>query len=309
MTASALDERLLRSFLAVAEELHFGRAARRVHLSQPQLSVHVQKLEAALGAQLFERSRRQVALSEAGAFLLPRARGLLAEGERTAREVHRIATGEAGVLSIGYAATASHEVLPRLVPRFLAQQPGVRLELFEMPSAEQPEALKNGRIELGFGCGPGDFSGLIDNVLVEERLIVALPEGHRLTRSARIELRHLRVEPCVALQRAVEPAWADAVTLALSRVDVELPIVQRTDSSVALLGLVAAGVGLCVVSESTACLRRTGVVFRPLHGLDTRLRLSLLTRRVPSARAKALVELAKLLHRTEKRPRVRARRK
>src|SRR5690242_3883587 len=108
MNAADLDTRLLRSFVAVAEELHFGRAARRLHISQPPLSVHIQRLEELLGARLFERSRRSVELTAAGTFFLSRARYLIAEGERTRAEVARIARGEAQVLTLGYAATATH---------------------------------------------------------------------------------------------------------------------------------------------------------------------------------------------------------
>src|SRR6478609_11761743 len=109
-----MELRHLRYFIAVAEELHFGRAARRLHLSQPPLSLQIQKLEAELGTALFVRSNRHVALTEAGQVLLGRARHLLAESERAAQEVSRVARGEGGVLTLGYTAAASHRLLPEL---------------------------------------------------------------------------------------------------------------------------------------------------------------------------------------------------
>src|SRR4051794_214677 len=117
-TFEGLTPRALRSFVAVAEELHFGRAAKRLHITQPPLSVQIRKLEEDIGARLFERDRRHVALTEAGAFFLERARHLLAETERTSLEASRIGRGEAGVLAIGYTPTATYEVLPPLLRTF-----------------------------------------------------------------------------------------------------------------------------------------------------------------------------------------------
>src|SRR6478609_1279055 len=127
-----MELRLLRSFVVVAEELHFGRAAKRLHISQPPLSTQIRTLEGRLGVRLFERDRRHVALTEGGRFLLERARHLLAEAERSSRELTRIARGESGVLSIGYTPTATYEVLPSLLRRYRASAPDVRFEFVEL---------------------------------------------------------------------------------------------------------------------------------------------------------------------------------
>jgi len=287
-----MEPRLLRAFVAVAEELHFGRAARRLHISQPPLSVQIRRLETELGVQLFVRSRHAVSLTEAGQALLGRARNLLAEADRATLEVRRIAGGEAGVLTIGYTPTATFQVLPELVPAYRAQAPAVRLDLREMRSPDQPNALREGRIEVGFVCAPVDALGLTEHVLRRERMVVVLPAAHRLARRARVPVSALRGEPYISVPADVEPGWARRSSAALQDAGVTLEVAQEADSKLAMLGLVAAGMGISVVSESMAVLAPRGVVFRPMTGVDTRLVLSVLCARSPSPRAQALVELA-----------------
>jgi DNA-binding transcriptional LysR family regulator len=254
--------------------------------------MQIKRLEHALGVALFERTRRQVALTEAGAFLIARARHLLAEAERARLELASIALGESGVISIGYTATASFEVLPRLVPRLRRKRAKVRLSLTEMRSAEQPDALRAGRIEVGFACGPVQASeGVIARVLSRERLMVALPARHALGKRAAVTVRALRDQPFVTVAREVEPAWADPVNRALAGAGVGLSVAQEADTKLAMLGLVAAGVGVSVVSESLARLGRRGVLFRPLRGLALKLPLVVLTRPRPSPRVRLLLSL------------------
>ncbi|MFO0551763.1 MAG: LysR substrate-binding domain-containing protein [Polyangiaceae bacterium] len=290
-----MELRLLRSFLVVAEELHFGRAARRLSISQPPLSAQIKKLEDELGAVLFERTKRKVELTAAGRELCERARRLLAEADKAALEVQRIARGESGSLRIGYAAAATHAVLPALVPRFRASHRDVRLELFEMPSATQPPALRERRIDLGLVCAPVDAPDLRLHVLAREALFVALPAGHPLARRASVSVRALHGAPYVGVRPDIEPGWAGASVRALERAGVSLELVQETDTKIALLGLVAAGLGLSVVSESMQTLGRRGVVFRPLRGLDLHLTLGVVLPPSPQPAAVALVELARSL--------------
>ncbi|HYQ17384.1 MAG TPA: LysR substrate-binding domain-containing protein [Polyangiaceae bacterium] len=286
-----MEHKLLKSFVAVAEELHFGRAARRLHLSQPPLSLQIQKLEAELGTALFVRSNRHVALTEAGHVLLGRARHLLAESDRAAQEVSRVGRGELGAVTLGYTATASHRLLPELVPRFRKLHPGLRLELLELRSAEQPEAIAAGRIELGLVCAPVPAPGLTETPLLRERLLVALPKAHPLAKKSRLHPRDLDGADYVGVRPDIEPAWAEASLRALKLAGAVPRLVQETDTKIALLGLVAAGLGLSVVSESLAVLERRGVVFRSLPGLKLELTLSALTRAVPTPRAASLLEL------------------
>lgn len=288
-----MEHKLLKSFVAVAEELHFGRAAKRLHLSQPPLSLQIQKLELELGSQLFVRSKRHVALTEAGQTLLGRARHLLAEAERAAVEVARVARGESGVLTLGYTATASHRLLPELVPKFRKQHPDLRLELLEMRSAVQPEAIAEGRIGLGLICAPVPAAGLTETPLQREKLVVVLPKRHPLASRKSVKPRDLDGQAYVGVRPDIEPAWADAAARALKLAGCVPSLVQETDTKISLLGLVAAGLGLSVVSESMAMLERRGVVFRPISGLALELTLSALTPVQPSARAAAFLSLAR----------------
>jgi len=289
----AMELRLLRAFVAVAEELHFGRAARRLHISQPPLSMQVRRLEDALGARLFERDRRGVSLTAPGEALLGRARHLLAEAERARAEVERVASGEGGVLAVGYTAAATHRLLPRVVPLLQARLPRVRLELRELRSAEQAEAIRERRIEVGIVCAPVDALDLTLHPLVQERLAVALPARHPLARRKVVSAAALDGQPYVGVRPDVEPGWALAATRALHAAGVRVEIAQETDTKVAMLGLIAAGVGLSVVSESMRELGRRGVVFRPLRGIDLRLVLAALTPREPTPRAQAFLTLAR----------------
>lgn len=287
-----MELRLLRSFVAVAEDLHFGRAARRLHISQPPLSAQIRRLEADIGVLLFERSRRGVALTDAGAALLGRARRILSDAERAREETRRTARGESGVLTVGYTLTASYRVLPRLVTRLRARHPDVRLELTEMRSALLPEALRSGRIEVGFVCAPVDAPGLRQRPLVRERLVAALPARHPLAGRAHVPVRQLAGQPFVLVRPEIEPGWALRSAAALRRAGVDPQVVQVTDSKIALLGLVAAGLGVSVVSESTSSLGRAGVVLRPITGLPVRLTLSVLFTERPSPRAADLLDAA-----------------
>lgn len=281
----AMEPRLLRAFIAVAEELHFGRAAARLHISQPPLSMQIRRLEESLGVRLFERDRRHVALTEAGRYLLERARHWLSEAQRCCDEAARIARGEAGTLAVGYTPTAAYDVLPPLVRAYRKRAPEVRLELVEMRSALQPDAIRSGRIEVGLACGPVGADGITERVVARERFVAALPSSHPLAKKQRLRLKDLDGQPFVAVRPDIEPAWAEACWKALAKAGVRAQVVQQTDTKLALLGLVAAGLGLSVVSESMQHLARRGVVYRAIFDLRLRVPLVLLAPENVSARA------------------------
>jgi DNA-binding transcriptional LysR family regulator len=254
--------------------------------------MQIRRLEEELGARLFERDRRGVSLTAPGQALLGRARHLLAEAERARAEVARVASGVGGVLSVGYTAAATHRLLPRVVPLMRTRLPDVRLELRELRSAQQAEAIREGRIELGLVCAPVDALDLALHPLIRERLVVALPAKHPLARRKVVGVAELDAQPYVGVRPDVEPGWALGATRALHAAGIRLDIVQETDTKVAMLGLIAAGVGLSVVSESMRELGRRGVVFRPLRGISLRLVLAALAPREPTPRARVFLALA-----------------
>jgi DNA-binding transcriptional LysR family regulator len=253
------------------------------------------KLEHELGVRLFDRSNRRVQLTEAGRTLLDRARHLLAEADRARSEVARVAAGEAGPLSIAYTPTATYRVMPPLLEAYRRRCPEVRLQLHEMTSPAQVQALREARVEVGFACLPVETGDLASEVLDEDQLVVALPRKHALARRASVPVRALAGEPFIAVNETVEPGWARASDVALRAAGVQPRVVQETDTKIALLGLIAAGLGVGLVSASMAALGRREVVLRPLTGLRVRLPLGVLSRRAPSPRALRLLELARAL--------------
>jgi DNA-binding transcriptional LysR family regulator len=286
-----MEHRLLASFVVLAEELHFGRAARRLHISQPPLSLQIQKLESELGVRLFARTNRHVALTEAGGVLLARARYLLGEHARARDEVRRVGRGEAGVLAVGYTQTATYDVLPAVVPAFLRSSPHVKLELRELSSPSQVDALREGRIELGIACLPVDAGELVAHTLLLERPVVLMPKHHRFARRKSVPASLLRGEPFVLVDRNVEAGWAYGCDAALKSAGIDVRVVQETDTKIALLGLIAAGMGVSVASASIGALGRTGVVLRPLTGLRFQFRLGVLATADLSSRAQRFLSL------------------
>src|SRR5438552_4762261 len=199
------DLRQLRYFIAVAERLHFGRAAAALHISQPPLSRAIQSLEERLGVTLFARTRRRVELTAEGARSLDEARRLAAQLETAVTELQGMAAGERGRLRIGFVSLADYGVLPGLLKAFKTARPGVTLALREMLSPEQAAALAAGELDFGFLLPP--VSGELEHIVVQrERFVAALPARHRLSRGrGKLELSELAGEPFVMVPREIAP--------------------------------------------------------------------------------------------------------
>ena len=170
-----MELRHLRYFAAVAEELHFGRAAARLHIAQPPLSQQIRQLETELGFPLFVRAHRQVRLTEAGHSFLAGARAVLQRAEQAAVEARRVARGETGSLAVGFVASATYGLVPSLFRLFRRRHPGVALSLAELSTEEQLGALRSGAIQLGLGRPPADDPALAAEPLLDEPLVAALP--------------------------------------------------------------------------------------------------------------------------------------
>lgn len=273
-----MELRHLRYFVAVAEELHFGRAARRLAVSQPPLSMAVKDLEDELGVRLFERSSRSVRLTVPGQEFVQRARDVLGRADAAVQDARRAGRGELGRVVVGYSTAATYDVLAEVLTAFRLEHPRVALQLLEMKSLDQVAALEAHAIDVGFACMPVAAGELRVVTLREEPLVVAMPKRHPLARRPAIAPRELLGHAAVVANPAIEPGWANRATAALAAAGVVLRVVQEADSKLAVLSLVASGLGFSVLAASTAKLGRAGVVFRPLQ-LKTHLRLSLLLRR------------------------------
>jgi DNA-binding transcriptional LysR family regulator len=261
------DLRRLRSFIAVAEELHFGRAARRLNMSQPPLSVQIRQLEAQIGAPLFARTQRHVELTEPGRVLLESARDLVARAGVAVDITRRAARGEVGRLAVGFVSTADYSLLPTLVRRFRERHPGIALSLRELTGDRQLEQLASGDLDLGLMIAPPSVAGLDARAVLREALIVAVSATHRLARMrSPADLRALASEEFVLFPRALAPGLYDLVIVACRRAGFAPRLAQEAIQMQTILGLVAAGLGVALVPACMANLRRQDVAYLKLRG-------------------------------------------
>jgi len=258
-----MELRHLRYFVAVAEELHFSRAAARLRIAQPPLSQQIRHLEHELGVALFERTRRHVELTAAGRAFLEESRRMLAQAERAARIAQRVGGGEIGQLAIGFVPSADLDLLPRVLRVFGARFPDVELELQTLLPAAQVDALLGGAIQVGIVRMPLAGRGLVVEPIESEPLVAVLPAKHRLARRSEIELADLAGDTILMFPRHVAPGYYD-VLISACRGAGFTPRVVHPGSMQTNLALVSAGMGVSLLPASIRNLRRTGVVHRPL---------------------------------------------
>lgn len=260
-----MELRQLRYFVAVAEELHFRRAAARLHMSQPPLSQQIAALETELGCRLLARTRRQVELTPAGTAFLRDARALLADLEDAASHARALGEGLSGVLRVSFVGSALFSIVPTLVQRFRQIRPGVSLELRESSTVDQLRALQSGAIDAGLVRPPlQPPPGIRLEPIAAEPTIAAVPADHPLARLRRIPLARLAAEPIVLFSREQAPGFHDLIVNRLAATGGASNIVQRAPQTLTIIGLVAAGVGVSPVPASVASLALHGVAYRPL---------------------------------------------
>lgn len=260
-----MDLRLLRSFIAVAEELHFGRAAARVYVAQSTLSQQIRELEDQHGVQLFERTRRSVALTDIGRLFLPYARRVLCEAERAAEALQAAQGGLVGHLRIGYETELMRGALPDVIRAFREAAPAVTLELREVQTGKQTDALRGYEIDIGFLLLPVDKAGLVVQAFEAAPLVVLVPSAHRLAGHSMVTLRDLQDEPHVMWARETAPGAYDAYIAACTAEGFEPRIIQTVWHVESCLGLVAAGLGVAPADELVASIPRTGVAVVPIQ--------------------------------------------
>jgi len=275
-----MELRHLRYFLAVAEELHFGRAADRLQIAQPPLSRQIRALETELGVRLLARTRRGVQLTDAGRVFRDEARAALARAERAVHSVRRAARGEVGGIAIAFAPAVALSLIPRLVPHFLERHAEVRLDVRCLEAEEQVGALRDGSIEVGIAPTPFFTNGdAVVEQIASEELCAVLPEKHRLARHAGLAPALLAEEPFVLLTHAKAPRLAELV-FGMFREAGMVPRVHCQASDVSTcLALVAAGAGVSVMSAGTRGVCASGVVFRPLGPSAPKMTIGMIRRR------------------------------
>jgi DNA-binding transcriptional LysR family regulator len=269
----------LRHFVAVAERLHFGRAAAALHMSQPPLSRSIRGLEARIGATLLARTRRRVELTPEGARFLEEAKRILQSFDQAVAEVGRMASGDSGRLRLGFVSLADYGVLPSLLKAYKAARPGVALALREMLSPEQAAALAAGELDFGLLLPP--VTGELEHVVVQrERFLAAVPSRHRLARArGRLPVRALAEEAFVMAPRDIAPGLHDMVTGLAARAGFAPRVAQEAIQMQTVVSLVSSGLGVAIVPASLANLGRRGVVYREIADAHPRLDVWLAWRR------------------------------
>jgi DNA-binding transcriptional LysR family regulator len=264
-----MDMRHLRCFVAVAEEMHFGRAAQRLHLTQPPVSLAIKELEEELGVRLLDRTSRRIALTPAGQMALQDARSVLASADLMRRRVREAASGLMGSLSIGFISLPAFSFLPPLLRRFSQDNPRVKLSLLEGTTDHLIHEVESGRLDVGLVFQTPDLPASLQTRLVQrEPLVVALPQAHPLARQATVSVARLAHEQFLGFERHNGPLMFDAIVATCMRHGFS-PQIFPARQMHTIVSLVSGGLGVALVPACVKALGREGVVLRPMRGEKT----------------------------------------
>jgi DNA-binding transcriptional LysR family regulator len=275
-----LDFRRLYYFVVVAEELHFTRAAERLHIAQPPLSYQIQQLERELGVQLFKRTRHHVQLTDAGQLLLDAARRIFGQVEQTVYAVRRVGQGEVGFLTIGFIPSASNNILPIVLQAFRQRFPDVQLFLKELTPDQIVRGLHDQQIDVGMLYLPLDDRELNTQAILREPLIAVLPATHAQAALPEVALRALADERFIVPSRYVAvPGLFSHIMEACRQADFTPKVVEQAWLMQTIIGLVGANMGVALVPASVRNLHREGVIYKPLLDIVTEVAMGVIWRR------------------------------
>ena len=278
-----MELRQLKYFIAVAEELHFGRAAEKLHLSQPALSKQIHALENSIEIKLFDRTKHWVRLTPAGKQFLETARHTLQQLEQGIKAARRIALGEIGRLRIGFPNPALLTILPKILQQYRSQYPKVELTLVGGGTETQVEALRTHQVDVSLVYTPIREDNLSVYPLYEETFLVALPSCHPLAKQKRVSLKSLANESFILYPRSLAPVLYNEFLECCTQAGFVPNIVQEGEMTDTRLGLVAAGVGIAFIISGLQNLRLKGVVYRSLGSDFPKLKLALAWRKGESS--------------------------
>ena len=271
-----MELRQLQQFIAVAETLNFRRAAERLHMAQPPLSVAIRKLEEEVGAALFERQARGVALTAAGVAALGLAQRCINDAAALRGVAQAAAGGMRGVLRVGFVGSATYALMPRLLPAFRARYPGVELVLREAANLELLARVETGELDIGLVRYPtGSASALRFEIVERDVFCAVLPAGHALATRKRLTLAMLAQEPFVDYASTRVPGLHAMVMLAFQQAGLSPQVSQQATQVQTVISLVQSGMGVALVPSVSAGLAARGVVFRPVHGLPASAAISI----------------------------------
>jgi len=268
----------LKYFVAVAEELHFGRAAARLHMAQPPLSQQIRSLEEELGATLFERSTRSVKLTRAGEILLPEARRLTADADALARLMAEHRSGVTGELRVGFVDSASYSVMPEFLRAYRERWPGIRFELHTMTSDIQQAALLAGELDVGIARTRSSSVDIAHTVILEERLFLAVATTHPLAKRKSVRLASLSDEAFLGFNRSASPMLSAEVATLLAAANINYEPIIEAEEYTTIIGLVAAGEGIAIVPAGVRSFRPSGLNYVQISDKNAVTQLMILCR-------------------------------
>ncbi|GHE22781.1 LysR family transcriptional regulator [Halomonas urumqiensis] len=266
----AITFRQLRYFLVLTEELHFGHAAKRLHISQPPLSASLRQLEEELGVQLLERSSKHVALTSAGEAFQRQARRMLEQLTESRTLVRRIAASASGLVRVGFTPAMLFRQLPTALKALQASHPGIDIQLMERNSAEQIAAIEAGQLEIGFIHSiplPETLSAI---TIADEPFLCCLPRYHPLSSRDALSISDLVGEPLVMFNRKLAPHYYDRIVSLFHIADQTPSIKHEVSHWLTIVALIAHGMGVALVPQALAGSMFTNVVFLPLADMDVR---------------------------------------
>jgi DNA-binding transcriptional LysR family regulator len=266
MKENPIELRAWRQFIAVAESLHFGNAAKQLHMTQPPLTHAIALLEARLGTRLFDRTKRSVVLTAAGNAVLPYARDLLARAQALPAFARSAAAGDTGKLRLAFVSTVGFGMLPAWLQKFRLQYPKVALELIEATGDIQVAALAKGDMDAGFLLHAPQFApeGLERRLIITETMALAIAQGHPLATAKPLRLGAVLKEPIVLFPRRIVPSVYDALSALYHAHGAAFNVTQEAIQMQTIVNLVSAGLGLAWVPNSVRQFQRPGVIYRRL---------------------------------------------
>jgi DNA-binding transcriptional LysR family regulator len=292
-----MELRHLRYFLAVAEELHFGRAAERLGIEQPPLSRQVRNLENELGARLFDRTRRRVSLTAQGRFLKGEAARLLEQADLVRNNVRRVGEGASGTVRFGYVGAAMYSLLPSVLRLLRREHPGIEPQLVELGNDAQVAALRTGELDLGFVRSPLEASGLAMVPAFREPYALVLARGDALAQRARVRLGDIAEEPFISFARDCAPGMVDEIHAICRRAGFTPRLAHSTSQIHSILRLVESGLGYSIVPASVGAQQEFGVRFIDLLDIPERTGLSVLSN--PVLQSPHVVRVLEVVRRLE----------
>lgn len=274
-----MELRHLRYFVTLAEELHFGRAAERLHIAQPPLSQQIRQLEKELGFELFHRTKRNVQLTEAGQVFLSEVQQILRQLQQAIQVGQQTSRGEVGQLVVGFVSSAAYNILPNILRQFRCCVPGVSLELHELTTDQQLDWLRSGRLDIGFVRPPVEENTFSWEIIFQESLMVALPETHVLANQSDVCLTSLANEPFILFPRILAPGLYDLIISLCQQAGFSPTVTQEAIQMQTIVSLVAAEMGVAIVPASLQNLQRTGVVYQNIQESTPKVAIAMIWRR------------------------------